>query len=222
MYFRNNTLQWKSKKKNQNITFGQIKILFLKISHFSGSQSLECQENDPLSVWVLVERNLRELLALCSLLAFVLSVDFTQPFSRLLLHSDGLSLFTLQYALRSSCCCVLSRVQLFATMWIVAHQAPLSVKFSSQEHWDGLWFLTPGDLRKLRLKPKSLTPALAGGVFLTAPPGKPLGSGIALLCKGPPSHGLLSTCLHFCLLLGVPFLHHFRYFSFCFSWLLII
>ena len=88
MYFRNNTLQWKSKKKNQNITFGQIKILFLKISHLSGSPSLECQENDPLSIWVLVERNLRELLAPCSLLAFALSVDFTQPFSRLLLHSD--------------------------------------------------------------------------------------------------------------------------------------
>ena len=33
---------------------------------------------------------------------------------------------------------VLMRVRLFATPWIVAHQAPLSVEFSKQEHWSGL------------------------------------------------------------------------------------
>ena len=32
---------------------------------------------------------------------------------------------------------MLSRVQLFATPWTVAHQAPLSVKFSRQEYWMG-------------------------------------------------------------------------------------
>ena len=31
-----------------------------------------------------------------------------------------------------------SHVQLFATLWIVAHQAPLSMRFSRQEHWSGL------------------------------------------------------------------------------------
>ena len=31
-----------------------------------------------------------------------------------------------------------SRVQLCATPWIVAHQAPLSMGFSRQEHWGGL------------------------------------------------------------------------------------
>ena len=43
-------------------------------------------------------------------------------------------------------CCVLSRfshVQLFATLWIVAQQAPLSVGFSRQEYWSGLPFPTP-------------------------------------------------------------------------------
>ena len=41
---------------------------------------------------------------------------------------------------------LLSRVQLFETPWTAAHQAPLSVGFSRQEHWSGchcqlLWLL---------------------------------------------------------------------------------
>ena len=40
----------------------------------------------------------------------------------------------------------LSRVRLFATPWTLAHQAPLSMGFSRQEHWSGLPFLPPGDL----------------------------------------------------------------------------
>ena len=32
---------------------------------------------------------------------------------------------------------LLSRVSLFATPWTVAHQAPLSMEFSRQEHWSG-------------------------------------------------------------------------------------
>ena len=42
--------------------------------------------------------------------------------------------------------CMLSHVQLFATPWMVALQAPLSIGFSSQEYWNGLSFLPPGDL----------------------------------------------------------------------------
>ena len=45
-----------------------------------------------------------------------------------------------------ACMCVLSHVQLFATLWTVAHWAPLSMEFSRQEYWSGLPFLTPGDL----------------------------------------------------------------------------
>ena len=40
----------------------------------------------------------------------------------------------------------LSRVQLFATPWTVARQAPLSVGFLRQEYWRGLSFHFPGDL----------------------------------------------------------------------------
>ena len=34
--------------------------------------------------------------------------------------------------------CVLSCIQLFATLWTAAHQAPLSMEFSRQEYWRGL------------------------------------------------------------------------------------
>ena len=38
-----------------------------------------------------------------------------------------------------------SHVQLFATLWTVAHQAPLSTGFSKQEYWSGLPFPSPLD-----------------------------------------------------------------------------
>ena len=37
--------------------------------------------------------------------------------------------------------CVLSHVQLFVTPWTVAHEAPLAMEFSRQEHRSGLSFL---------------------------------------------------------------------------------
>ena len=36
-----------------------------------------------------------------------------------------------------------SRVRLFVIPWTVAHQAPLSMGFSRQEHWSGLPFPSP-------------------------------------------------------------------------------
>ena len=62
----------------------------------------------------------------------------------------------------------LSRVQLFTTLWTVAHQAPLSMRFSRQEYWNGLPFPPPGDLPSPGIEPLSLmSPALAGGFFTT-------------------------------------------------------
>ena len=46
-------------------------------------------------------------------------------------------------------------VQLFATPWTVAHQAPLSMGFSRQEYWSGLPFPPPGDLPNPGIKPAS-------------------------------------------------------------------
>ena len=46
------------------------------------------------------------------------------------------------------CVCAksLQSCQLFATLWTVAYQAPLSVGFSRQEYWSGLPCPLPGDL----------------------------------------------------------------------------
>ena len=68
---------------------------------------------------------------------------------------------------------ILSRIQLFATPWTLAHQAPLSVGFPRQEYWSGLPFPPPGDLPNSGTEPTSLEfPALAGGFLTTTPPGK--------------------------------------------------
>ena len=60
----------------------------------------------------------------------------------------------------------------FKTLWTVAHQTPLSMRFPRQEHWSGLPFLSPGDLPTPGIKLTSL--ALAGRFFATQPPGKPI------------------------------------------------
>ena len=64
----------------------------------------------------------------------------------------------------------LSHVQLFATPWTVAHQAPLSMEFFRQEYWSGLSFPSPGDLRNPGIKHRSF--ALASGFFTTESLGK--------------------------------------------------
>ena len=56
--------------------------------------------------------------------------------------------------------CVLSRfscVRLFATLWSVVRQAPLSMEFSRQEYWSGLPFPPPGDLPNPGIEPRSPT-----------------------------------------------------------------
>ena len=65
----------------------------------------------------------------------------------------------------------LSRVQLFATPWTVAYQAPPSMRFSRQEHWSGLPFPSPGDLPYPGIEPWS--PALQADTLTSQPPGKP-------------------------------------------------
>ena len=79
--------------------------------------------------------------------------------------------FVLSYQLKL---CVLSRfshVQIFATPWTVASQAPPSMGFSRQEYWSGLPFSSPGDLSNPGIKSWSLT--LQADSFPSEPPGKP-------------------------------------------------
>ena len=70
------------------------------------------------------------------------------------------------------CLCMLSHfchVWLFATLWIVTHQAPLSMGFSKQEYWSGLPCPPPGDFPNPGIEHTSLVlPALAGGFFTTS------------------------------------------------------
>ena len=65
----------------------------------------------------------------------------------------------------------LGRVQLFATLWTVAYQAPPSMGFSRQEYWSGLPFLLTGDLLNPGIKPGS--PTLSADTLPSKPPGKP-------------------------------------------------
>ena len=66
--------------------------------------------------------------------------------------------------------CVLSHVQLFATPWTVARQAPLSMGFFRQECWSGLPFPLPGNLPNPGNEPVS--PALTSGFFTTETQGR--------------------------------------------------
>ena len=62
----------------------------------------------------------------------------------------------------------LSCVQLFATPWTVAYQAPPSMGFSRQECWSGLPFLSPGDLPDPGIEHGS--PTLQADTLLSEPP----------------------------------------------------
>ena len=64
----------------------------------------------------------------------------------------------------------LSRVQLFATPWTVAYQAPPSMGFSRQEYWSVLPFPSPGDLPNPGIEPRS--PALWADALPSQPPRK--------------------------------------------------
>ena len=64
-----------------------------------------------------------------------------------------------------------SHVQLFATLWTVTRQAPLSMGFSRQEYWSGLPWPPPKDLPDPGIK--SASPVLQADSLPTEPPGKP-------------------------------------------------
>ena len=72
------------------------------------------------------------------------------------------------------CACGLGRfspVRLFATLWTVARQAPLSMEFSRQEYWSGLPCPPAGDLLNPPMELES--PALQADSLLNETPRKP-------------------------------------------------
>ena len=70
------------------------------------------------------------------------------------------------------CVCVyvlsyLIRVRLFATLWTVADQASLSMRFSRQEYWSGLPCPPPGDLPDPGIEATSFMYSVPAGGFFT-------------------------------------------------------
>ena len=74
--------------------------------------------------------------------------------------------------------CVLSRfsrVQLFATLWTIAHQAPVLGILQAKEYWSGLPCPPPGDLPDLGIEPASpVAPALQARSLPLSHQGSPL------------------------------------------------
>ena len=67
---------------------------------------------------------------------------------------------------------LLNRVQLFATLWTVAYQAPPSMGSSRQEYWSGLPVPFPGDLPDPGIEPGS--PALQADALPLRHQGRPV------------------------------------------------
>ena len=89
--------------------------------------------------------------------------------------------------------CTLSRVWVFTTPWTVAHQASPSMGFSRQDYWSGLPLPSIGDLPDPEIKSVGLaSPALAGRVFITTSPGKPIFCLIVIVDSANPLSCLAS------------------------------
>ena len=84
---------------------------------------------------------------------------------------------------------VFSGVWPFVNPWTVAHQAPLSMRFSKQEYWSGLPFPSPGDLPDPGIKITSLmSPSLAGRFFSTSTAWKTLSEHVSYLLLHKPDY----------------------------------
>ena len=68
--------------------------------------------------------------------------------------------------------CVLSHVQLFATLWTVARQAALPMGFSRQAYWSELSFPAPGDHPDPRIE---LTSSVSSALLVDSLPAKSSG-----------------------------------------------
>ena len=90
------------------------------------------------------------------IIIYILCITTLKFRKALVIHSrlnrvpDSKSLFLKHYTIYHSLhACVLScfsHARLFAALWTVAHQAPLSMGLSRQESWSGLPCPPPGDL----------------------------------------------------------------------------
>ena len=67
-----------------------------------------------------------------------------------------------------TCYVVPSHVRLFVAPWTIAHQTPLSMKFSRQEYQSRFPCSPPGNLPDLEIKPMFLACAALAGRFFTS------------------------------------------------------
>ena len=81
-----------------------------------------------------------------------------------------------------------SRVRLSATLWTVAHRAPLSRGFSRQEYWSGLPCPPSGDLPDPGIKPLSLKSPALTVLYHYRPLGNPKVSLSPLIPSSSPPH----------------------------------
>ena len=87
------------------------------------------------------------------------------------MHTRPEANFKMGVCLTTWKCSSLSHVQLFATPWTVARQAPLPMGFSRQEYWSGKPFPPPGDLVDSGMDPGS--PALQADSYCLSRQGSP-------------------------------------------------
>ena len=94
-----------------------------------------------------------------------------------------------------------SCVQFFATLWTVAHQAPLSMEFSRQEYWSGWPCPPPGGLPDPGIEPMPLmSPALVLRFFTTSATWEALD-----VPEDPQSEHVENQSQHPCLQTNFPF-----------------
>ena len=80
-----------------------------------------------------------------------------------------------------ACVLVAQSCLTLVTLGTVAHQSPLSMKFSRQEYWSGQAFSSPGDLPNQGIKPVSL--ALQTNSLPSEPPGEPIYTNNTIQCS---------------------------------------
>ena len=85
-----------------------------------------------------------------------------------------------------------SHVWLFATLWTITHQAPLSMGFSRQEYWSALPCSPPGDLPDSGIEPASLRSTCIGRrvLYLSAT------WEALVLCYRSITTEIIDTCCH--------------------------
>ena len=115
-----------------------------------------------------------------------------------------------KYACKCSLCVLscFSCVQLFATLWTVARQAPLSMGCSRQEYWSGLSCPPPGHLPCPEIKPMS--PALRADPLPLSNQGSPRLKGGYTRTNGLRNPSIFSELTMWVLSLGLHACHSYR------------